>query len=60
MYHNKLKRRNFIQTLSCAGIGYATLYNSLLNLKSINALAASNSAMDPEYKALVCIFISIC
>ncbi|MBK8737662.1 MAG: DUF1501 domain-containing protein [Saprospiraceae bacterium] len=58
MYHNKLKRRNFIQTLSCAGIGYATLYNSLLNLKSINALAASNSAMDPEYKALVCIFMS--
>lgn len=58
MDSNKYSRRKFINTLSCAGVGYATLYNSLLNLKGINALAAANSALDPEYKALVCILLS--
>lgn len=51
-------RRKFVGQLSCAAIGYTTLYNSLLNLKAINALAASNSMLDPEYKALVCINLS--
>ena len=55
---HKINRRNFLNTLSCAGIGYATLYNSILNLKGINALANANSALDPEYKAIVCILLS--
>ena len=53
-----ITRRNFVGTMSCAAIGYSTLYNSLINLKAINALAASNSDLDPDYKALVCILKS--
>lgn len=51
-------RRKFIGQASCAALGSTTLFNTLLNLKAINALALSNSALDPEYKALVCINLS--
>ncbi len=55
---NKYGRRKFLGTMSCAAIGYTTFYNSVLNLKAINALAAANSALDPEYKAIVCLLLS--
>ena len=55
---NKYTRRKFVGTLSCAALGSTTLMNTILNLKAINALAASSSMMDPEYKALVCILLS--
>ncbi len=59
MSENKLySRRKFIGQTSCAAIGSATLFNTLINLKAMNALALNNSAMDPEYKALVCINLS--
>ncbi|MEP7196404.1 MAG: DUF1501 domain-containing protein [Saprospiraceae bacterium] len=48
-------RRKFLGQVSCAALGYSTIYNTLINLKAINALSLSNSALDPEYKALVCI-----
>ncbi len=40
--------------ISCAGMGYMTLMNSLLNFKAMNAAAVSNSSMG-GYKAIVCI-----
>jgi len=40
--------------ISCAGMGYMTLMNSLLNFKAMNAAAISNSASG-GYKAIVCI-----
>lgn len=54
----KFSRRQFIGQASCAAIGSTSLINALLNLKAINALAISNSALDPAYKALVCLNLS--
>ena len=51
-------RRKFIGQMSCAALGYTTFYNSFINLQAINALCASNSALDPGYKALICINLS--
>jgi len=47
-------RRKFIGKVSCAGMGYMTLMNSLLNFKAMNAAAISNSSVN-DYKAIVCI-----
>lgn len=58
MNQNNNSRRKFIGQVSCAALGYTTFRNSMINLQAINALAAANSALDPEYKALVCINLS--
>ncbi len=55
MSYKAYSRRKFLGQLSCAAIGYSTIYNTLLNLKAMNALSLSNSVLDPEYKAIVCI-----
>lgn len=53
---NQYKRREFLGQISCAGMGYMTLMNSLLNLKAINAASISNSdTIGSGYKAIVCI-----
>ncbi|HEX5624749.1 MAG TPA: hypothetical protein VFX48_01930, partial [Saprospiraceae bacterium] len=57
MFNKTISRRKFVGQVSCAALGYSTLLNSLINLKGINALAASNSFLDPEYKALVCLML---
>ena len=51
----RLSRRHFMGQISCAGMGYMTLMNSLLNFKAINAAAVSNSSPMDDYKAIVCI-----
>ncbi len=53
-YKKLVSRRKFMGQVSCAGMGYMTLMNSLLNFKAMNAAAASNSSMG-GYKAIVCI-----
>jgi uncharacterized protein (DUF1501 family) len=55
---NELTRRKFLGQVSCAAIGYSTLYSSLINLKAFSAAALSNStvAVGNDYKALVCLF----
>ncbi|MEO6190110.1 MAG: DUF1501 domain-containing protein [Saprospiraceae bacterium] len=58
MKSKSYSRRKFIGQVSCAALSYSTIYNTLINLKAINALALSNSALDPEYKAIVCINLS--
>jgi uncharacterized protein (DUF1501 family) len=57
---NPISRRKFFGQASCAAIGVSTLYSSLVNLKAFSAAAMANSAtaLDPEYKALVCIYLS--
>ena len=57
---NPISRRNFFGQASCAAIGVSTLYSSLVNLKAFAAAAVANSTtmLDPEYKALVCVFLS--
>lgn len=53
-------RRRFIKQSSCAAIGSTTLLNTLINLKSMNAAAISNSAVSlgGDYKAMVCLLLS--
>ena len=53
-----ISRRKFIGQASCLGVGYATLFSSLINLKALNAAAMAHSlvADDEDYKALVCFF----
>lgn len=55
-----MTRRRFLGQASCAAIGSTTLLSSLVNLKALAAAAISGSATasDPDYKALVCVFLS--
>ena len=57
MSKNKLNRRQFIGQLPCLAVGTATLYNSLLNLKTMNALMGATTTAGDDYKALVCILL---
>lgn len=55
-----ITRRKFFGQASCAAVGASTLWSSLVSLKALSAAAVSNSStmLDPDYKALVCIFLS--
>ena len=53
----KYNRRNFIGSLPCLAVGSSTIYSSLINLKSISALLASQSEVGDDYKALVCVLL---
>lgn len=55
-----MNRRKFLGQLSCATLGYTTLYSSLINLRAINAaaLADSTTAAAGGYKAMVCVLLS--
>jgi len=45
---------------TCGAMGYTTLFNTLFNLKSMNAASIANSAVyaGGGYKALVCLYLS--
>ena len=62
IYFNQkpLSRRKFFGQASCAAVGSATLLSSLVNLKGLAAAAIANATTvaDPEFKALVCIFLA--
>lgn len=58
---SSLTRRQFVGSASCAAIGSTTLFSSLLNLGTSNALAGLNvksNEVDGDYKALVCILLA--
>ena len=57
--HHDISRRKFLGQASCATIGYTTLLSTLVNLKSMNAMAIDNSMVigSGDYKALVCIML---
>ena len=60
-----ISRRRFLGEASCAAVGSASLFSTLLNLKMANAVAAqdtldssnTNTKTD-DYKALVCLFLA--
>jgi uncharacterized protein (DUF1501 family) len=56
---NPITRRKFFGQASCAAVGAATLWSSLVNLKGLAAAAVANTTTmaDPEFKALVCVFM---
>ena len=47
-------RRKFLGQASCAAVGTTALFNTILNLRMFNALAAPGE----DYRALVCLFLS--
>jgi len=53
-----INRRKFINMAGCGAMGYTTLLNTLINLKSMNAASIANSAVFGSYKALVCLFLN--
>ncbi|MGK0314176.1 MAG: hypothetical protein ACI86M_000386 [Saprospiraceae bacterium] len=61
-HHHKINRRTFLGQASCAAVGMSTLFNTVLNLKTMNAASAFNlhNLQGPfdEYKAIVCILLS--
>ena len=52
----KISRRRFLGEASCASVGSASLFSTLLNLKMANAAAAFDG--NDDYKALVCLFLA--
>lgn len=55
-----INRRKFIEQASCVGLGHLTFMNTLLQLKSVNAAAISNSSVTDsnDYKAIVCVLLA--
>ena len=47
-------RRRFLGQASCAAVGTTALFNTILNLRMLNAVAAPTD----DYRALVCLFLS--
>ncbi|MEM9292699.1 MAG: DUF1501 domain-containing protein [Acidobacteriota bacterium] len=71
MNHRPLSRRRFLGQASCSAIGATSLFSTLLNLRSANALALETTRADlsatiaapkalpgSDYKALVCLFLA--
>ena len=54
----KYNRRNFLGSVPCMALGSSTLYSSLINLKAMSSLLASQSTVEDDYKALVCVLLS--
>ncbi|HZN54142.1 MAG TPA: DUF1501 domain-containing protein [Candidatus Polarisedimenticolaceae bacterium] len=50
----RISRRRFLGQASCAAVGTTALFNTVLDLKMFNALAAPGE----DYRALVCLFLS--
>ena len=63
-----MNRRQFLGTASCAAVGSASLFSTLMNLRMTNTAAAQGLPISPtsanglagdnDYKALVCIFLA--
>jgi len=60
-HKNKMNRRNFLGTASCAAVGTTTLFSSILGLGLTNALAGMAKPQPTctgNYKAMVCILLA--
>ncbi len=61
-HHNKINRRKFLGTASCAAIGTTTFFSTLFNLGMANAAAGRTAKLagttNGNYKALVCILLA--
>jgi uncharacterized protein (DUF1501 family) len=53
-----VSRRRFLGEASCAAVGSASLFSTLLNLRMTATAAAQGSGGDDDYKALVCLFFA--
>ena len=55
---HSISRREFIGQASCAGVGSAALFSTLLTLRLANSLAAQTVPVNDDYRALVCLFLA--
>jgi len=55
---NSISRREFLGQASCAGVGSAALFSTLLTLRLANSLAAQSAPASNDYRALVCLFLA--
>ena len=55
---HSISRREFIGQASCAGVGSAALFSTLLTLRLANSLAAQTVPGNDYYRALVCLFLA--
>ncbi len=53
-----LSRRGFLGRASCAAVGTASVFSSILNLRLVGSVAAAEAPADGEYRALVCLFLA--
>lgn len=51
-------RRRFLGQASCAAVGTASVFSSILNLRLVGSVAAAEAPADDEYRALVCVFLA--
>src|SRR5690606_12379495 len=51
-------RRRFLGQASCAAVGTASVFSSILNLRLAGSVAAAEAPTDGEYRALVCVFLA--
>jgi uncharacterized protein (DUF1501 family) len=60
MKNHNIDRRKFLHQASCIAAGGSTMMSSILNLKSMKAMAENNSSILTcnDHKALVCLFNS--
>ncbi|EDY84583.1 conserved hypothetical protein [Verrucomicrobiia bacterium DG1235] len=54
---NPINRRRFLKLSACAAVGTTSLFDTLLNLRQLNAASAGVLGSNEDYKALVCIFL---
>lgn len=54
----KVTRRRFLGQASCAAVGSASLFSTLLNMRMANTAAAHTIGGGDDYKALVCLFLA--
>ncbi len=52
----KSSRRNFLKVASLAGAGLSTGATSLFNLRNLGTLAKTNTQLQGNYKAMVCLY----
>ncbi len=52
-----ISRRRFLGQASCAGVSSISLFNTLLNLRLAQDVAAVTAPASGEYRALVCLFL---
>jgi uncharacterized protein (DUF1501 family) len=53
-----MNRRKFLGQSSCAAVGTAALFSSILNLRLVGDVAAAEAPENDEYRALVCVFLA--
>ena len=55
---HRSSRRRFLGQASCAAVGSLPVWNTLLNLRLSEGIAAASAPSTGDYRALVCLFLA--